>query len=628
VTASPEVRTTDGWRPLTSKRSLGVRETDTILLRGLPPNGQLRIGFTEVTADAVGTASLRPATDEHLNGHVGIVAVDVDGFGAGEIELVPHKMSEGAYRILRADLQRIWTDLVFADERLTSVEAGPPPARELWRRIDRPIMQILDQPSTRVEVGVEARRLERVKRLHELTPAVVRAGLQGRSALTRTLRWTTDTPENELCTATLHLLRNHARRDPASVDLVGTIDKVLRHPALPSHHRPLRRITWGMRSDRRYRQVLAVHQVLNRPELEATEGPGELRLGVPALSRLYEYWVFLQVLVAATARYGPPEGAGFDQLATPIRGRRKRLELARGTTVTFPGPVHVAFEPNIDTRGREWMGIEYVPHPDPSLRQFGATPDVSVLDLTPGRAPSMTIFDAKYVGRSFVEQDAARMHAKYSRMQLRGVSVVHNILVAHPHVGFARQWAGYGHFGLAPTGRANPIPLPPPRNPAAPSRATPPTVPEAHEPPASPAGQSTASLAPTTPPARDGTADVTGRIHVLADQRWMRSAIGSRRIDLARLKDLVASGREVERFDLVMPQIEQLVPFGRAAEATGWTIEWIDSIDREPQIAELVGLVRARHPNPVIVVSGDPEVLRQLPPGTETFDDIDRVPEL
>src|SRR5690606_28373004 len=114
---------------------------------------------------------------------------------------------------------------------------------------------------------------------------------------------------------------------------------------------PTTRITFGMRSDRRYRQVLEVHRMLARPELGVTEGPGELRLGVRALTRLYEYWIFLQTLLAAEAAYGQPLGAGYAVLATPIAGGRRRLELTAGTTVRFPGGVHVAFEPRITARG-------------------------------------------------------------------------------------------------------------------------------------------------------------------------------------------------------------------------------------------------------------------------------------
>jgi hypothetical protein len=121
---------------------------------------------------------------------------------------------------------------------------------------------------------------------------------------------------------------------------------------------------------------------------------------------------------------------------------------------------------------------------------------------------------------------------------------------------------------------------------------------------------------------------VTGNVHVLADQYWMRQALDGRRIDLAVLRDIVGQGRVVERFDIVMPRIGQLIAFSYAAEAAGWTIEWIDSIDRQPQRAEFAELATSRLPNPILVVSGDPELLQMLPPGTDTFTDLRDVPDL
>src|SRR5690606_11085227 len=126
MTSAPEARRIDGWRRIGPGLVPRVRETDTIELRALPPGGAVRLGFTVVVADDTGSVALRPTDDESLHGHVGFVDIAVDGIAVGEIELVPHKMSEGAYQVLRADLQRVWTDLVFADDGATSVSAGPP----------------------------------------------------------------------------------------------------------------------------------------------------------------------------------------------------------------------------------------------------------------------------------------------------------------------------------------------------------------------------------------------------------------------------------------------------------------------------------------------------------------------
>lgn len=596
MTRGIETLTRHGWAPVEAVTPPRVPETDTIVLRGLEPGATVRIGPQEVTADDSGGLELRPATDELLGGHVGLVAVSVSGKPCGEIELVPGKLSEDAYNALRAELQRTWTDLVLDPAGVTAVRAGIPPARELWRRIDEPLAQVLDRPNELLRVGTAPRRLERVRHRRELEPGVVRAAARGAAALTRTLQRTTDTPENHLAGATLQLLRNHARRDPSAVDLVERIDTLLRHPVLARSRGSIRRVTWGMRSDRRYRQLLEVYRILNRPELAATEGPGELRLGVPALPRLYEYWVFLRVLLASLERYGRPEGSAFDALAVKLPGRRRRLELPPGTTVTFPGPVHVAFEPRITARGDGWMGLEYVPHPDTERQQLVATPDVVV--FRPGSSPWATIIDAKYVGRHFVESDAAKTHEKYARMRWKGTPVVRNVLIAHPHAGFANHWAGYGHVAMTPGLPAPSLPLPLPV--------------ERHPTPAQP---------PLEHP--------TGPASIVADQYWMHQWLQGRRIELGALRSLVAEARAVRSTEIVMPRIAQLVTFAAAAEARGWTVHWIETTKRWEQIELLIELIASRWADgPVIVVSGDPALVGRLPEGVEVFDDLARAPLL
>lgn len=164
--------------------------------------------------------------------------------------------------------------------------------------------------------------------------------------------------------------------------------------------------------------------------------------------RLYEYWVYLKVLLACEEAYGAPTFPGYAALAVPLGRARHRLELLPGTTVTFPGPVHVAFEPRITARGDGWMGIEYVPHPDPDRQQLAATPDVVV--YRPGHIPGMTVIDAKYVARHWVEAAAASLHAKYSRMRTAGTPLVRMVTAAHPHAGLATTWAGYGYQPFVP----------------------------------------------------------------------------------------------------------------------------------------------------------------------------------
>ncbi|MYA81331.1 MAG: hypothetical protein F4155_09685 [Acidimicrobiales bacterium] len=200
--------------------------------------------------------------------------------------------------------------------------------------------------------------------------------------------------------------------------------------------------------DDRYRRVERVLRILNRPEAHATEGPGEARLGVRGMIRLYEYWVFLQVLIAARQRYGPPLDPGFAVIGRQTNHGTIRLALSEGTTVRFPGDVYVAFEPRIYSVGGSWQGLENVPHPNPQLAQRSIAPDVVVLRRS--AQPAAVIFDAKYVGLRWVETRAAELHAKYSRVRLGGVPVVRNVLAAHPHEEIDNLWSGYGSVPMLP----------------------------------------------------------------------------------------------------------------------------------------------------------------------------------
>src|SRR5205814_9697042 len=132
--------------------------------------------------DEGGTATLRQATDEGLSGRVGLVGIVAGREVVGELELVPDKLSEPAYEAIRAELQRVWTDLVLDPEAPTAVRAAPPSARELWRRLDEPIRRILAHPNEQLVIGTAPRRTERARRPREPQARVVRAGSRARPA--------------------------------------------------------------------------------------------------------------------------------------------------------------------------------------------------------------------------------------------------------------------------------------------------------------------------------------------------------------------------------------------------------------------------------------------------------------
>ena len=200
-----------------------------------------------------------------------------------------------------------------------------------------------------------------------------------------------DIPENALVAETLRRLASYARRQPDGFEIATRANRALRNHPFVSCRTPRGGIEAArVRTlhDPRYRQVDKVLRLLDSPEAHTTEGPGEARLGVKGMIRLYEYWVFLQVLDACRQQYGTPVEPGFDILGRKTRAGTTRLEIPPGATVRFDGGVHVAFEPPITSSGRGWQGLENVPHPSPDMAQRLITPDVVVLRLGPPLPPS------------------------------------------------------------------------------------------------------------------------------------------------------------------------------------------------------------------------------------------------
>lgn len=452
-----EVRTRCGWRKLApSAEPPLVLERDNVELRGLAVGASVRFGRTPVVASG-GYASVSFRDHVQLAGRVGLFEVHVDDTFVGEVEVRPEKISAEDFAVLRAELRETWSDLALRADSSARVAGTPPPPAELWRRIERPVHEALRDPLRRLEPILGVQRLDRARATRDLTRQVVGAGLRGRAARTASVAPRPSEPERQLVAQTLRRLRNLAITDSSAGGVVRAIDSALRHPLVKDPGSKLTRVSWGMRSDARYRRILSVHRLLDRPEFEAIDGPGELRLGVAALDKLYEYWVFLRVLLAAIERYGEPVTPLADAVSRRF-GPRRELALAPGTEIAFRGDIVVVYEPTIVPSGKGWRGLEYVPHPEPSLRQSLATPDVAVLRL--GAHPRLTIVDAKYVGRPFVEGDAFKMHAKYARIRLNGRPIVGHVVVAHPHEDKTEFWAGFGYATMRPGGTISDLPLP------------------------------------------------------------------------------------------------------------------------------------------------------------------------
>ena len=459
-----QVRTNRVWQSLgDGAEAPRISESQWLELRGLKPGEHVLVGPAMLAADEEGHLSVRLLEHETLRGHLGLVEVRRESNSvAGEFEVVPDKMSEEAFRDLRAALEQVWAGLIFDPDGVGRLRGVLPSPVDLWRAIEAPVREIAAEPRTVLTLSEGVRRQEAVRRSYELTTAVVRAATMQRAGRSRVLTRSMNTPENALVAETLRRLASYARRQPDGSEVATRASRMLREDPFASCgalRGGVEAARVRMLYDARYRRVDKVLRVLDCPEAHATEGPGEARLGVKGMIRLYEYWVFMQVLQACRDRYGTPLTPGFSILGRQIRSGPTRLSLSPGVTVRFPDDVHVAFEPRITSSGRGWMNLENVPHPNPDYAQDVITPDVVV--LRGGAEPALAVFDAKYVGRHWVERAAAEIHHRYSRIRWHGQPVARNVLAAHPHQGIDFLWAGYGSVPMIPgqpTGLNNLLP--------------------------------------------------------------------------------------------------------------------------------------------------------------------------
>ena len=579
-----------GWRHLDAA-PVPVSETGRVELRGLRPYAAVSLGPVAVTADGEGRVGVRLVDHVALRCHVGRLPVVVDATPAGELDIEPAKLSQEAFATLRADLERSWLGLLRDDHAATSLPAAPPDVRPLWRQLLPVIEAIKADPRSELRLTPGYARADRLRRPSQLTPAALAAGQRGPVVPTEVLAELAVAADHALVEDTLRRLGALARRQPGAEPVAAGCTRELAHP-LFNRRRPFTQVSHGARLDQRYRRVLAVHQALSRSEAVITEGPGDLRAGIKALDRLYEYWVFLKVVERMSERAGGLADGQVGQLATRLPGRHVRLELPPGTTVRLANGTEVAFEPTIATNPRQsWHGLELDPHPDPDRAQSFVTPDVVV--WLPAPPPNVVVIDAKYRGRHQIDAAAVDIHARYSRFRFRGSRAVREVVAAHPHPDLAYSYPGYRVVPFVPD---QPVVLPHSCVTGPPSGAAP--VPELDLDPTD--GSATSS------PVGSGPAPVT----VVADQHWMQQVLGSRRIDLRHLALEALAGREAERLVLVMPDIEGLGGFGAAARRCGWQVVTV-GLARSAHRDAIVEAVRDGS-RTTVLVSDDAQLLAAL----------------
>jgi len=209
--------------------------------------------------------------------------------------------------------------------------------------------------------------------------------------------------------------------------------------------------------------VVAARQELLNADVALTEGPGELRLGVKALDKLYEYWVFLTVVEQVRQMAGEPTPPGTAVLHRRLTGRKVRLELAPGTEVRFEGGITVAFSPTITSSGRgSWKSLELAGyHREAELRSPALiTPDVVVSRESADGQVRLFVIDAKYRARHKVDPALNEIYLKYSRIRQAGRPVVAAVIAAHPHHDLDVRWPGQWSLPFVPGAESPPRFLP------------------------------------------------------------------------------------------------------------------------------------------------------------------------
>ena len=636
-------------RPRQVTALIAVDEGAQIRLSGLEPGEAISIGGIGMAADGHGVFEFAPSNHDDFRCHVGLLGIIGQNGSGFELDIRPGKLSVERYELLRQDLQETWAGIVLDPSGATTTSAMANPADRLWDDRTRSALEsLLAVPPTQLRPLPTVVPIDRARQLTTPTATFVEAMRSGRpvGALA---------PAPVVCTRELGFVRDSLERlralalrqravaptgSPVAHRLERTaasIGRYLEHPMLRVPRfdgRP----THLLRADRRLRRILELRSALSNSDAPIVEGPGELRLGLRGLDRLYEMWVFLATLREATARYGAPL-TGIDGLARRLHGDRLRLYLADGTEVVFPGGIRVAFNPPVrNDPSISWRGLELPGNPMRESSARLATPDVMVLG--PGR--DAVVIDAKYRARHLVDAAAVEIHDKYSRIRRHGDGVVQHVVAAHPHETYAFRYAGYSMLPCAP-GLAFPeIPWPAP---AALHRVTEPQMlteppqqspvdgsrpPVAAEETAAVSGESrtpgpSVLAVPEAPTPRRGSRVTDEPELVLVDQTWTREAIGNRRLDLKVLAQFTGVGPRSPGYFVgyTGPGIEA---FLQAARSRGWKTE--DAPHPAALLETAERLVRAHGSNTVVVVSGNDQLidlLESLCDAVEVVDDLSMV---
>ena len=451
------------------RERIDLREDENLELFELEPFEEFHIGNLLCQADEFGQFKFNFMASDEFRCHLGLIPITANDKSGFEVNVLPGKFTQTEFEILKDELQAVWAGIFLDSEGVSAVQAmqQSKKANELWdRRARRALESLLETPPSQLESRPTLVPISRVRQLGTPDVRLVLAKERGLPLQALAPTPTVKSAELYFVRDTLTRLQALAKRQigysaPGSKDhfeLLETsrsIGKFLRHPTLqvpPTRCRP----SHLMSTDRRLRIFLTLRASLAQLDAPIIVGPGDLRLGVKGIDRIYEIWVFMKVLQAAMNIYGQPL-SGLENLATQTTSDKLDLHIADGAVVVFPGDIRICFTPSIYTNSQwSWEELDFFPNPIMEKPPMKTTPDVMVL----GPNDDAIVIDAKYQARHYIDESTAKVHAKYSRYRRQGRGVVAQVLSAHPHADISYQYAGYSALPFVPGHEIPELPWP------------------------------------------------------------------------------------------------------------------------------------------------------------------------
>ncbi|MCM6761805.1 hypothetical protein NB037_05170 [Rathayibacter sp. ZW T2_19] len=430
-----------------------VAETSTLTVTGLETGDELILGGTRTFPAANGTVIVRLA---HLQA-IGLTSASVwrgrRDIARATVEILPGKVRQAEFDVLWRELHEVWVDLLFrARSSIRAVERRADPG-SLWRGARPLVESICAYPQTQLVRGRSTAPYARARNV-DFTPSrklVMGAALQDELP-TRPVIGSADIPANRLIARFCDAVATAAERAGNAV-VAADARRMRDHPTL----RELRADAFPspdavVAKDQRYLRCWHALRRLASPATSNTTGPFPDPIGLIRLSALYEYWVFMKVVIGVELILGAPLDEGYAAFGRDRGGDRRELRLEPGTRLDFRGGVSVHYEPVI---GRA----------DPSTRAGGFDLRVPPFEVDRERAPvhvtpdvvvsgpaGILVLDAKYVGEQDLASKSQKLHARYGGIHRRNdpQGLCREVIVVHPGRDTTVEFAGHAALPMTP----------------------------------------------------------------------------------------------------------------------------------------------------------------------------------